>query len=151
MSLIHRFSRPVLSLALALPGITPAEELPACEEVPVSYDNASLYSPGQAPQSSVPIVLVAGPHLFIDDYLVDPSSTAARSVDKPERSAEISNPVVTGIEDGCFQPYLSVHRDETSGRFRIWYGHSATWSPPTASAGTAPPAPWTCRVKFSSA
>ena len=123
MNLIHRFSRPVLSLALALPGITPAEELPACEEVPVSYENAALYSPGQTPQSSAPIVLGAGPHLFIDDYLVDPSSSATRHVHKPERDTRNSNPVVTGIEDGCFQPYLSVHRDETTGRFRIWYGH----------------------------
>jgi len=119
----HRFHRLLLSLALALPGIAPADELPPCEDLPVSYEHATLYSPGQAPQSSAPIVLGAGPHLFIDDYLVDPSSTAVRRVDKPERSAEISNPVVTGIEDGCFQPYLSVHRDETSGRFRIWYGH----------------------------
>lgn len=123
MNLIHRFSRPVLSLALALPGITPAEELPACEDIPVSYDKASLYTPGQAPPSSAPIVLGAGPHLFIDDYLVDPSSTAVRQVHKPDRESRIPNPVVTGIEDGCFQPYLSVHRDETSGRFRIWYGH----------------------------
>lgn len=123
MNYSHRFSRLLLSLALALPGITPAEELPACEDIPVSYDKASLYTPGQAPQSSAPIVLGAGPHLFIDDYLVDPSSTAVRGVHKPDRSIKIPNPVVTGIEDGCFQPYLSVHRDETSGRFRIWYGH----------------------------
>lgn len=114
---------PWILLPFFLSSEAGADQPPNCDDVPVSYGHAALYSPGKATPASAPIVLGAGPHLFIDDYLVDPSSTAVRGVHKPDRSARIPNPVITGIEDGCFQPYLSVHCDETSGRFRIWYGH----------------------------
>ncbi len=30
--------------------------------------------------------------------------------------------VVTGYEDGCFQPYITVVRDPATRRFRMWYG-----------------------------
>ncbi len=74
-----------------------------------------------------PISLQKGPHLFIDEYLIAEQVFISRTVNNPQKLAE---PVVTGGKDGdqCFQPYLSVLQDPTSGRFRMWYG-----TPETAS------------------
>ncbi len=66
-----------------------------------------------------PIRLGRGPHLFIDDYLIAESSGLRREIREPVRHPE---PIVTGKEDGNFQPYLTVLRDPASGRFRLWYG-----------------------------
>jgi hypothetical protein len=65
------------------------------------------------------IALHSGPHLFIDDYLIESQSNLKRVVNQPKRLPE---PVVTGKEDGCFQPYVTVVRDPVTRRFRIWYG-----------------------------
>lgn len=92
------------------------------ETIPVSYEHAKLYAAGERVADESPIVLGAGPHLFIDEYLIASSEGLTRSVNQPERDPKIPNPVVDGPEDGCFQPYLSVLRDEKTGRFRIWYG-----------------------------
>ena len=64
--------------------------------------------------------LGAGPHLFIDDYLIAEQSFLIRTVNNPEKYPE---PIVTSWEegDGNFQPWLSVVRDPETGRFRIWY------------------------------
>src|SRR4030095_1980514 len=35
--------------------------------------------------------------------------------------ARLPRPIVTGAEDQCFQPYVSVIRDPKSRRFRMWY------------------------------
>lgn len=69
-----------------------------------------------------PIALRAGPQLFVDDYLIESSQNLKRVVQQPPRDPDISNPVVTGPEDRCFQPFFSVLRDPQTGRFRIWYG-----------------------------
>ncbi|GMU91939.1 MAG: hypothetical protein AMXMBFR4_09970 [Candidatus Hydrogenedentota bacterium] len=63
-----------------------------------------------------------GPILFLDETLLESSSGIERIVCKPERDPAIPNPVVTGNEDGCFQPYLTGPRDADTGRFRLWYG-----------------------------
>lgn len=84
---------------------------------------ARIYEPGKAERPAGPIALGEGPHLFIDDLLVEASEGVARRVERPLRDPAIPNPVVTGPEDGCFQPYLTVLRDAGTGRFRIWYGH----------------------------
>ncbi len=60
----------------------------------------------------------AGPHLFVDDYLIAEQSQLKREVIAPVR---LPQPVVTGPEDKCFQPYVTVVRDARSRRFRIWY------------------------------
>ncbi|MBI5685886.1 MAG: hypothetical protein HZC54_12505 [Verrucomicrobia bacterium] len=73
-------------------------------------------------RSAGPIVLQTGPQLFIDDYLIESSQNLTRVVQQPARDPGIPNPVVTGPEDRCFQPFFSVLRDPQSGRFRIWYG-----------------------------
>lgn len=63
--------------------------------------------------------LSAGPHLFVDDYLIAEQHGLVRTVNHPER---LSGPVVTGPEDKCFQPYVTVVRDPETKRFRMWYG-----------------------------
>ena len=66
------------------------------------------------------IKLEKGPHLFVDDFLIAKQSFLNRTVNNPEKYPE---PVVTGGKTGDqnFQPYLTVLRDEISGRFRMWY------------------------------
>jgi len=74
-----------------------------------------------------PLRLDPGPHLFIDDYLIAEQSFLSRTVNQPKKMQE---PVVTGGKDGDqnFQPYLSVIRDEVTGRFRMWYNTPVTRS-----------------------
>ena len=72
-------------------------------------------------RSNQPILLEAGPHLFIDDYLIAEQSFLARTLNRP---AKLPEPVITGGAKGDdnVQPYLSVVRDAKTGRFRVWYG-----------------------------
>ncbi len=60
-----------------------------------------------------------GPYLMLDDTLVAEQTGLERRVNHPSRLAD---PVVTGYEDGCFQPYITVVRDPDTKRFRMWYG-----------------------------
>lgn len=85
---------------------------------------ASIYRPGRQPsrESGKPICLEPGPHLFIDDFLIETASGLKRRVNCPLRDPKIPNPLITGKEDGNFQPYMTVIRDPLSGRYRIWYG-----------------------------
>lgn len=82
---------------------------------------SSLYAPGHS-ATNKPLRLARGPHLFIDDYLIASSSGLKRTVNRPRRDPAIPNPIVTGKEDRCFQPFMSVLRDPQSGLFRLWYG-----------------------------
>jgi hypothetical protein len=66
-----------------------------------------------------PIALGKGPHLLLDDYLIEKSSGLERTIHPPRR--ERAGPVVTSTKDGNWQPYLTVLRDPKSKRFRIWY------------------------------
>ncbi len=92
------------------------------EKTPLTKSRASIYVPGFSGETQ-PLALARGPHLFMDDYLIAESDNLARDVCHPVRNAAIPNPVVTGKEDGNFQPYMTVLRDAATGRFRIWYGH----------------------------
>lgn len=88
-----------------------------------SENKSSIYAPSAAGTSGgSPIHLKPGPHLFLDEYLIASSSNITRKVNVPPRDPAIPNPIVTGKEDGCFQPFFSVVRDAGNGRFRIWYG-----------------------------
>src|SRR5689334_13967236 len=60
-----------------------------------------------------------GPHLFLDDFLIAEQTNVRREVVPPPR---LPQPVVTGPEDKCFQPYITVIRDAATKPFRIWYG-----------------------------
>lgn len=70
-----------------------------------------------APQTVAP---APGPLLFLDEYFIESSAELRREVEMPRRDDSIPNPLVTGKEDGCFQPYLSVLQE--GDRFRLWYG-----------------------------
>jgi len=94
---------------------------------------AEISLPGQKPARAEPIPLRPGPHLLIDDFLIESSTHLTRRVNRPGRDPTIPNPLVTGKEDGCFQPYLTVLRDPETGRFRIWYGHRTEDFNPGAS------------------
>lgn len=67
-----------------------------------------------------PIELGPGPHLLLDDYLLAEQQNVSRKVNRPRRDLVV--PVVTGPEDRCFQPYVTVVRDPARRRFRMWYG-----------------------------
>ncbi|MEO6034186.1 MAG: hypothetical protein ABIQ35_02910 [Verrucomicrobiota bacterium] len=83
--------------------------------------------------SREPIVLNPGPHLFLDEFLVENSSNVLRRVNPPVRNPAIANPIVTGREDQNFQPYLSVIRNDQTKKFRIWYGARTEDSNPVRS------------------
>lgn len=68
-----------------------------------------------------PVALRPGPHLFIDDFLIDQTSDVRRRVNCPVRDPKIPNPLISGKADGNFQPYMTVVRDAGTGRFRVWY------------------------------
>jgi hypothetical protein len=88
-----------------------------------TLDKSSIYAPSTTSFSAgKPIQLKPGPHLFLDEYLIASSSNITRRVNVPRRDPAIPNPIVTGREDGCFQPFFSVVRDAGTDGFRIWYG-----------------------------
>lgn len=83
---------------------------------------ASIYQKLKEPvKHDGPIVLKPGPHLFVDDYLIQTSSNVTRRVNCPKRDPKIPNPLITGKEDHCVAPYMTVIRDPDTGRYRIWY------------------------------
>ena len=89
-------------------------------------DHSVIYQPdanipGQATQEELPVGAGPGPHLLLDDYLIAESRNVERVIMQPQRDPTIPNPIVTGPEDGCFQPYLTVLRDPYTGQYRIWY------------------------------
>lgn len=100
----------------------------AAVEVPKVRPGA-IYAPsgpssGRHADSAEPIQLRAGPHLFIDDFLIESSVNLTRKVNALKRDPSIPNPVIhgrAGKGDKNFQPYVSVHRDQETKRFRVWY------------------------------
>jgi hypothetical protein len=99
-------------------GQPPVIRAPAGDEAFCS----SIYRPEDRPtRDGKPIELRPGPHLFLDEYLIEQSRNLRRRVNQPRRNAQIPNPMVTGKEDECNGPYLTVIRDPASGRFCIWY------------------------------
>lgn len=112
-----------LLLVFGMPCVYGATQptVPA-EEIPLSTAHARIYQTNLPSPFNDPIRLTIGPHLFLDDYLIASSTGITRVVSVPKRDTAIPNPVVTGKEDGCFQPYMTVFRDPGTGRFRIWYG-----------------------------
>lgn len=98
-------------------------------------DKSSIYAPSSA-RADAPVDLRPGPHLFLDEYLIESSSNVVRRVNVPRRDYAIPNPIVTAKEDACFQPYLTVLRDDAGRRFRMWYGaHTADFNPNRSHLG----------------
>jgi hypothetical protein len=103
------------------------------ETVPLSESGARLYGQEPTARLDLPLRLGPGPHLFIDDYYFEKVEGVSRIVRAPARDVEIPNPIVTGKEDGCFQPYMTVLRDGETGRFRLWFGRRTEESNPSRS------------------
>jgi hypothetical protein len=61
----------------------------------------------------------SGPHFFLDDHLIAEQQHLTREIIPPKR---LPQPIVTGTEDKCFQPYVTVIQNPQTKRFRIWYG-----------------------------
>jgi hypothetical protein len=71
-----------------------------------------------------------GPYLMLDETLLAQQSQVRREINHPSR---LPDPIVTGYEDGCFQPWVSVVRDPQAQRFRMWYNRpSKPPEPPTS-------------------
>jgi hypothetical protein len=118
----------VMALVTAALGIATASawEAPSVISAPQGDEEvcATIYRPGATLErrADETIRLGPGPHLFLDDFLVEKSSGVRRRVHCPVRDAKIPNPIITGKEDGNFQPYMTVLHDPRTGRYRIWYG-----------------------------
>lgn len=67
--------------------------------------------------------LQPGPHLFVDDFLIERADDVERRVLPPPRS--LKDPVLTSAGGHLnWQPWLTVLYDSTraaSGKFRVWY------------------------------
>jgi len=83
---------------------------------------ALLPDPPLRGAQSDPTDLKPGIYLFLDDVLVERSSNVVRRINRPVR--DLPGPVVTGKEDKCVQPYLTVLRDSQTRKFRMWYNVS---------------------------
>jgi hypothetical protein len=72
-----------------------------------------------------PLEIGHEPQLFLDDFLIERIEGIERRTESPER---LGAPVLDSATFGCTQPYLTVARDEETGRFRLWYNRGpAVW------------------------
>jgi len=101
-------------LLLVCPSLAHADEKLETE--------AGIYVGSTPRPAQQPLTLRRGPHLLIDDQLIETSNNLRRVVNRPSRDVAHTNPIITGKGDGCFQPYMTVLRNDASSRFRIWYG-----------------------------
>lgn len=90
-------------------------------------DCSAVYGADPASQpgwmrSERPVPVFPGPHLLVDDALIRSASGIERIVAQPRRDPAVPNPLVTGAEDRCFQPFFTVSRRPEDGRWRLWYG-----------------------------
>lgn len=115
-TLVHKI------LPTAMPALMACGWLIIVNSAHGNESTSSIYMPSTTAATGKPIPLKPGPHLFLDDFLIAGSTNIIRKVNVPQRDPAIPNPIVTGKEDGCFQPFFSVVRDPANGRFRIWYG-----------------------------
>lgn len=79
--------------------------------------------PEGARSSGVAPAWTPGPYLLLDETVIAEQDGLVRKINHPSR---LPMPVVTGYEDGCFQPWVTVLRDSRTGRFRMWYNVPAS-------------------------
>jgi hypothetical protein len=65
-----------------------------------------------------PIRLTAGPHLFLDEFLIASQRGLTRVVHPPRR---LPAPILSSARYGVTQPYLGFVRDPETDRLRLWY------------------------------
>jgi hypothetical protein len=127
-SAFHHSAADASAVAKIMQSSKPTKPSPARAPTPAKPlpNRACIYGTPEAADvfrgAAGSIVLQAGPQLFVDDYLIESCQNLKRVVQQPARDSGIPNPVVTGHEDRCFQPFFTVLRDPKNGRFRIWYG-----------------------------
>ncbi|MEJ7639961.1 MAG: hypothetical protein WKF75_18815 [Singulisphaera sp.] len=107
--------REVLRLAAAgsLSGVATPRSLAAGEPA------------GRHGEAGRPLEIGSGPHLFLDDHLVERLDGLERRAEPPER---LEGPVLDSGTFGCTQPYVTVTYDRETHRFRLWYNRGpAVW------------------------
>lgn len=112
---------PSLLIPWLLPVIVQASGRLPTAPVGDEANLGGIYRRGEHRRTEKPILLSRGPHVLVDDFFVAKASGVARRVVPPVRDPGIPNPILTGKEDGTFQPYVTVIRDGATGRFRMWY------------------------------
>ena len=65
---------------------------------------------------------MTGPQLFIDDNIIASTWNVLRTPVTLKREQLSQQPLITATQHHPFQPFFTVHRDPSSGVFRIWYG-----------------------------
>ena len=86
-------------------------------------DRALIYGTPEGLAASkpvAPLVLEAGPQLFVDDYLIESAQGVTRVVNSPKR--DMDGPVIDGVNDRTFQPFFTILPSPETGTFRAWYG-----------------------------
>jgi hypothetical protein len=79
----------------------------------------------RAHQPAHPLEVGIGPHLFLDDYLIDQLDGLTRHVEPPKR---LPKPVLDSATFGTTQPYLTVLHDTERPGYRVWYNRGpAIW------------------------
>ncbi|MFO0890399.1 MAG: hypothetical protein U0790_14810 [Isosphaeraceae bacterium] len=71
---------------------------------------------------SRPREIGAGPHLFLDDALIERIEGLQFRSEPPER---LNDPILSSKVFGCTQPYLTVVRDRERSRYRLWYNRGS--------------------------
>ena len=64
----------------------------------------------------------SGPHLFVDDFLIEQAAGVTKVTQPPKRHRD--GPVI-GWEQHTTQPYVTVLQDPETGKFRMWYNAHA--------------------------
>ena len=94
-------------------------------EIPVKYHHHEV-----GPFGQVEVELGFAPLLrMADATLIIKHDAVSREVG---HQSCLPDPIVTGYEDGCFQPWVTVTPDRQTRRFRMWYNMPA--SPGNADA-----------------
>lgn len=86
----------------------------------VSGTGAWILAGGAAADGPPALTLERGPHLFLDDFLIERQEGFRRLVRPPQRHGP---PILSNARFGTTQPYLGVLRDPDTQRIRLWYNH----------------------------
>jgi hypothetical protein len=112
--------RDVLRLAAAGAVAGVVRPRPLAADEPVGFLRVAART-----QETRPVEIGNGPHLFLDDEVIDRLEGLERRAEPPER---LGQPVLDSATFGCTQPYMTVIRDRETQRYRLWYNRGpAVW------------------------